>query len=269
MHTREPGSIPVASPTKNALLIRLRCDSVAPFGNPVVPLVNWIFTASSIWIVGDTDSSRLLPACLPLSRIQSNDRQPSCLPAIEMTCRSSGRGGAFHSALPPVSQLRDKLADHCDIIVGLEASSGYQRATSHRQQDVFQLAQAIGGIDVDKDQTGFRRRELRDRPFRAVRGPNPDPISGLQAEGQKPRRECVGTRFELGVGPANLLVRNDQRFARPSGRAHLVQEGADGFPNQRRSTVAMHVAFVLHEYLPSITKFIFLRRPALAAQCPC
>ena len=67
------------------------------------------------------------------------------------------------------SELRDKLADHCDIVAGLEASGGYQRATSDGAQDVFELAQAIGRIDVDKDQTGFRRRELRDRPFRAVR----------------------------------------------------------------------------------------------------
>src|SRR6202051_2672348 len=150
-----------------------------------------------------------------------------------------------------VSQLRDKLADHRDIVAGLEASSAYQRATSHGSQDVFQLAQAIGRIDVDENQTGFRRRKLRNRPFGTVRGPNPDPIPGLQAESQKPRRECVGTRFELRVGPANLLVRNDQGFRRPTGRAYFVQKGADGLSNQRRSTVAMHVAFALHEYLPS------------------
>jgi len=180
------------------------------------------------------------------------------------------------------SELRGKLADHCDIVAGLEASGGYQRATSDGAQDVLQLAQAIGRIDVDKDQTGFRRRKLRDGPFGAVRGPNPDPIAGLQAESQKPRRECVRTRFELRVTPANLLMRDNQRFARPSGRAHLVEEGADGLPNQRRSAVAVHVAFALHEYLPSITNswaasahetfaagFIFLRRPALAVQCPC
>src|SRR5258708_16080885 len=157
-------------------------------------------------------------------------------------------------AAASVSQLWDKLADHCDIVAGLEASSSYQRATSHGSQDVFQLAQAIGRIDVDKDQTGFRRRKLCDRPFRAVRGPNPDPIPGLQAESQKPRRECVGPRFELGVGPANLLMRDNECFARSVSRAHFVQKGADCFSDQRPSTVAMHVTFALHEYLPSITK---------------
>src|SRR6476620_7819588 len=65
------------------------------------------------------------------------------------------------------SELRDKLADHCDIVAGLEASSGYQRTAPDGLQDLLQLAQAIGGIDVDENQTGFRRRKLRDRPFRA------------------------------------------------------------------------------------------------------
>src|ERR1700675_2847494 len=111
-------------------------------------------------------------------------------------------------AAASVSQLRDKLADHCDIVAGLEASSGYQRATSHGSQGLLQLTQAIGWIDVDQDQAGLRRRKLRNRPFRAVRGPNPDPIPGLQAESQKPRRECVRTRFELRISPANLLMRN-------------------------------------------------------------
>src|SRR5258706_6698924 len=153
-------------------------------------------------------------------------------------------------AAAPVSQLRHKLADHCDIVAGLEASSGYQRATSYRPQDVLQLAQAIGRIDVDKDQTGFRRRELRYRPFRAVRGPNPDPIARLQTESKKPRRECVGPRLELGVGPANLLVRNDQCFARSISCAHFVQKGTDGLSDQGLTAVAMHVAFALHKYLP-------------------
>src|SRR5271154_2037497 len=152
-----------------------------------------------------------------------------------------------------VSQFRHKLADHGDIVAGLEVSRGYQRTTSDGMQDVLQFTQAISGIDIDQNQTGFRRRKLCDRPLRAVRGPYPDPITGLQTESQKPRRECVGTRFELGIGPANLLVRDNQCFTSSIRRAHVVQKGADGLSDQRRSTVAMHVALALHEYLPSIT----------------
>src|SRR6185312_17090886 len=37
---------PMVAPEKNALLRMLRWLNVAPFGEPVVPLVNWMFTAS-------------------------------------------------------------------------------------------------------------------------------------------------------------------------------------------------------------------------------
>src|SRR6267378_3466607 len=147
------------------------------------------------------------------------------------------------------SQLRGKLANHRDIVAGLEASSGYQRATSHGSQDVFQLTQAIGGIDIDQNQTSLRRRKLRDRPFRAVWGPNADAIPRLQTERQKPGGERVGTHLELRVGPANFLVRNNQRFAGPVRRTHLVQESADGLPDQRRTAITMHITFAWHEYL--------------------
>src|SRR5258707_4084113 len=153
-----------------------------------------------------------------------------------------------------VSQLRDKLADHCDIVAGLEASGSYQSATPHSSQDVFQLAQAIGRIDVDQNQTSFRRCKLHNCPFRAVRRPDADAIAWLEAESQKPRREGVRARLELRIGPATVLVRNDQRFARPISHAHFVQKSTDSLADQRRATIAMHVTFALHECLPSITK---------------
>src|SRR5713101_2460863 len=124
-----------------------------------------------------------------------------------------------------VSQLGDKLADHCDIVARLEACGGDQRATSHGSQGLLQLTQAISWIDVDEDQAGLRRRELRNCPFRAIRGPDADAVAWLKAEGQKPRGESVAARLEFRVGPPNLLVCNNQRFARSVSRAHFVQKG--------------------------------------------
>jgi hypothetical protein len=49
-------------------------------------------------------------------------------------------------------------------------------------------------------------------------------------------------------------MRDNQCFASSFSRAHVVQKGADGLSDQRRSIVAMHVALALHEYLPSMTK---------------
>src|ERR1700722_3751176 len=156
---------------------------------------------------------------------------------------------------PSPSQFRAPLADHCDVVAGFEARGRYQRAASHSAQHMLQLTQAISRIDVDKNQAGLRGRELGDRPFRAVRGPDSDPIARLQAKRQESRRECVGPRLELGVGPPNLLVRDHQRLARSVSRAHFVQQRSDGLADQWRSTVTMYVAFARHWSLPSITKF--------------
>src|SRR5260370_1174157 len=155
-------------------------------------------------------------------------------------------------------QLGEKLADHCDIVARLEACGGDQRATSHGTQGMLQLTQAIGWIDVDQDQAGLGRRKLRNSPFRAVRGPDADAVAWLKAEGQKPRGESVAARLEFRVSPANLLVCNNQRFARSVSRAHFVQKGADGLADQGRAAVTMHIAFTLHEYLRSAS-FLNLR----------
>ena len=47
MQTRSLGVRRCASPMKKPLLRMLWCVSVAPFGAPVVPLVNWMLIGSS------------------------------------------------------------------------------------------------------------------------------------------------------------------------------------------------------------------------------
>ena len=76
MHTRESGVMPVASPTKKPLLIRLWCDSVAPLGRPVVPLVNWMLTAERGSIAAATCSSRRRAPSSARREISSNGVQP-------------------------------------------------------------------------------------------------------------------------------------------------------------------------------------------------
>ena len=46
MHTRSRSVYSNRRPTNNALLTRLWWLSVAPFGEPVVPLVYWMFAAT-------------------------------------------------------------------------------------------------------------------------------------------------------------------------------------------------------------------------------
>ena len=46
MHSRSCGPSPINSVVKKPLLRMLRCDSVAPFGKPVVPEVYWMLIGS-------------------------------------------------------------------------------------------------------------------------------------------------------------------------------------------------------------------------------
>src|SRR5258707_7016340 len=59
-----------------------------------------------------------------------------------------------------VSELGDKLADHCDIVARLEACGGDQRTTSHGSQGMLQLTPAKGRVEFDEGQAGPRCRQL-------------------------------------------------------------------------------------------------------------
>jgi hypothetical protein len=49
---------------------------------------------------------------------------------------------------------------------------------------------------------------------------------------------------------------DNQRFAGAIGRAHLIQKRANGFPDQGRTAITMHVAFAWHEFLPVISALL-------------
>ena len=86
---------PVLRPTKYALLTRLRCDSVAPFGSPVVPLVNWILIGSRLLNTGRVAESVGSP-CVERS---SNSNHPGRRsPPIFATILSAG--SRFASSAP-------------------------------------------------------------------------------------------------------------------------------------------------------------------------
>ncbi len=57
MHRRSAAVSFMHSPMKKPLFKMLRCVSVAPFGNPVVPLVNWMLIGSVLLSVAATAST--------------------------------------------------------------------------------------------------------------------------------------------------------------------------------------------------------------------
>ncbi|MDR8850746.1 hypothetical protein FEP99_03771 [Burkholderia pseudomultivorans] len=58
MHSASCSLKRIAIAMKRALLTTLRCVSVAPFGLPVVPLVNWMLIGSVAASVAPSASSR-------------------------------------------------------------------------------------------------------------------------------------------------------------------------------------------------------------------
>ena len=79
-------------------------------------------------------------------------------------------------------EFRRQGIDHSDIIAGLEARRGDQRFAAGPVQGVFDLAEAVGGVDVDQDHPGLGGGELGDDPLGVIRRPDAGAIPRLQAE---------------------------------------------------------------------------------------
>ena len=98
------------------------------------------------------------------------------------------------AAAPPAAcrarcvELRRQLAQHAEIVAGLERVGRDQRLAADLVQRVFQLGEPVGRVDVDQDQPGLRGGELRQHPFGVVRRPDADPVAGLRARAPAGRR---------------------------------------------------------------------------------
>ena len=128
----------------------------------------------------------------------------------------------------------DLFRKHADVVARLERRRRDQRLAGDLVQRVFELGQPIGRVDVDQDKTGLGGGELSDHPFRVVGRPNADPIARPQPQRQQTGGTGVDPRAQLCVGPAYVLVRDDQRLAIGPARDDTVEMGADGLADQRR-----------------------------------
>ena len=147
----------------------------------------------------------------------------------------SGRG---------LAELGRQLAQHADIVRGLEALGENQRLAADFVERVFQLGGAIGRIDVDQDQPGLGGGELGQHPFRIIGRPDADAVAGLEPERQQSGGELVDLVAQFAVGEPHLLVPHHQR--RPSRMfvADRVEELADGLADQRHFAGAVDIALL-------------------------
>ena len=74
-------------------------------------------------------------------------------------------------------------------------------------------AAAIGRVDVDQDQARLCGGQLDQQPLRVVLRPDADALAGIEPEPDQSDGEIVGAPLQLAIGPAHVLVPDDQRFA--------------------------------------------------------
>ena len=154
------------------------------------------------------------------------------------------RGCASGSELPrrACGDFGHQVAEHGDVVAGPECGGADETGALDFVEGVFEFPDAVAGVDVDQDQPRFRGGELSDHPFGIVGGPDADALAGLQAEGDKTGGEFVDLAAKLSVGPANVLVTDDEGFTLSEAFRCRVEGRADSGLNQRGGGGAPDVA---------------------------
>ena len=126
-------------------------------------------------------------------------------------------------------KLRQQRVQHLHVVRGLERGRGDDRGAADFGQREFELAQAIGWIDGDENESCFGGGKLRQRPFRPVERPHPDPRAALEAEREKARRQRIDAFGKL--FPASSARHGSAKPAprdRPSARGRVIEAAPDG-----------------------------------------
>ncbi len=186
----------------------LWCESVAPLGKPVVPLVYWMLIGSS-----------------------------NCRPAGSSACsaRSSSQPSVPMKTRPlEFRAVGGDLLDHRDVVGALEVRRCHEQLAAGLVEDVLEFGGPVGGVDVDEHDTGLGRGELHQHPLGTIGRPDAHTITGGQSRGDQAASELVDPLVELGVGPADVLVADDERLAVPMSGDGALEVRADRLTDQRR-----------------------------------
>ncbi len=108
-------------------------------------------------------------------------------------------------------------------------------------QGVGQLVRAIGRVDVDQDRADLGGGVLHDRPLRAVRRPDADPVALGDARGDQAAGQGVHVGVERGVGPAPPGRHLDQGVAVAVLGDDPLQVGPDGLLEKVGAARALRV----------------------------
>ena len=169
-------------------------------------------------------------AARPRPQTSSNRTAPGTLSSpIVMTRRRSGSCAARRLPGAAAASSGASVAQHSEIVAGLEPGGGDQRGAARLVQRVFELGQPVGRVDVDEDQPGLGGSELGHHPFGVVRRPDADARAGFEAERHQPRGE--------GIDPLLQLRASSSGFPDGGRSAHRARQSARRpGRNRRRSS---------------------------------
>ena len=101
---------------------------------------------------------------------------------------------------------RPDVAQHGDIVAGLEPRRRDERAAPDFVQGIFDFAGAIGGVDRHQNGADPRGGKLDHRPLRTIGRPDSHPVAFADAVGQQPGGDPIHLGIELPPGPAQILM---------------------------------------------------------------
>ena len=206
----------------------LWCESVAPFGAPVVPEVYWMLIGSS----NARLASRSASAGVVDARPFAEQRLPARVEIDDVLERRAAAADAGQDG----------------AVVGRAESPRVQQHTQPGLVDgVLELARLVGGVHVDEDGADAGGRILRDDPLVAVGGPDADAVALRHPAGQEGSRECGRQLPQLGVGGAEVLGADHQGVAIAVPLHGAAQIGPDRLAEQRHARRAVHVGGCTHQ----------------------
>ncbi len=188
--------------------------SVAPFGSPVVPEVNWMLIGSSnCRMPASFRQSRPLRGAAHFVYAGERNRARHGIGADLNDDAQRRQLRRVKMAGMRVPQFRRQRVDHADIVAGLERRRRDQRAAADLVQRVFQLGQPVCRVDVHQDQPGLGGGELGHHPLGVVGRPDADALARLQSQRDQSGGERIDLLAEFVIAPADALLAGNQRQA--------------------------------------------------------
>src|SRR6516162_11811249 len=97
---------------------------------------------------------------------------------------------------PRRRELGDERLEHGGVVAALEARGKDERPAADVLQREGELAGAIGGVDVDEDESRTCRGKHRQDPLRAIRRPDADTLPRPQAAGEESAGDALDAEVE-------------------------------------------------------------------------